>query len=138
MRTLTNNQKYHYLLTYHTSTLVRWYNKYVCDPFGDFKEQTIRDFTEEGEAAIKAALCLETFIEACRHPRTNVVTHDLYICITGGDTPYIVTFPTFEGFLEALTEEDKNGFLEWLDDEALEALEEERLAEEKEWAEQEK
>jgi len=138
MRTLDNNQKYHFLLTYYTSTLVRWYNKYVCDPFGDYSEQVIRDFTEEGENAIKQALCMETLVNACKHPNTNIVSNDLYICVTGGDNPYIISFSTFEGFLNAITEEDKEGFMEWLTEELLEDLEAERIEEQKEWAELDK
>lgn len=138
MRTLDNNQKYHFLLTYYTSTLVRWYNKYICDPYGDFKEQTIRDFTEEEENAIKKALYMEKLVDACKHPNTKIVSGDLYICVTGGENPYIISFSTFEGFLNAITEEDKEGFMEFLNDELLEDLENERIEEQKEWAELDK
>lgn len=113
---------------------MRWYNKYVCDPFGDYSEQIIRDFTEEGENAIKQALCMETLVNACKNPNTKVVSNDLYICVTGGENPYIISFSTFEEFLNAITEEDKEGLLEWLNEELLEGLEAERIEEQKEWA----
>ena len=117
---------------------MRWYNKYVCDPFGDFSEQVIRDFTEEGENAIKQALCMETLVNACKNPNTKVVSKDLYICVTGGGNPDIISFSTFEEFMNAITEEDKEGFLEWLNEELLECLEDERIEEQKEWAELDK
>lgn len=139
-RTLTKEQTFHYILSYRTSTLVYWYNSAICDPFGDYREQSIRDFSEEEEEKLKKALSIETLMAVGKNPNTNVEDCKIYLCLTGGDKPYIVTFNNFEEFLGKMTEEDRDGFLEYLcsNPELLDDLEIERLAEEKRWQELDK
>ena len=140
MRTLTKEQTFHYILSYRTSTLVYWYNGSICDPFGDYREQTIRDFSEEEESKLKSELSIETLMAVGKNPATIVEDCKIYICLTGGDKPYIVTFNKFEEFLNKMTEEDREGFLEYLceNPELLDELEICRIDEEKRWAELDK
>lgn len=140
MRTLTKEQTFHYILTYHTSTLVYWYNNVICEPYGDYSEQCIRDYDEHGENSLKDDISLETLMAVGKNPATNICEDDLYLCLTGGETPYLISFNRFEQFLNKMTEEDRNGFLDYLCEypENLESLEEVRLQELKRWQELDK
>jgi len=119
-------QTYHFLLSFKTSTLVKWYNDSLIDPFSDFSEQTLRENTENIVADLKDALSLETLLQAGRNPHTKYSECDRYFALTGCDKPYFVSFDTFEQFLNGIAPEDKDGFLDFLLSvpEHLEALEE--------------
>lgn len=99
MRTMTKSQLFHFILSFNERTLRTWYNEVMVDPFGDFREQTIRDYTEEEENELKNELSLEVLCEIMRNKKTAVWEEDKYIMVDGADRPYIITFSTFEEFL---------------------------------------
>ena len=96
---MTTQQIYHYLLSFDEETLIKWYNDYLVDPYGDFREQTIRKNTEEEKNNICASFDLEVLCEIMRNKKTAVWEEDKYIMVDGADRPYIITFSTFEEFL---------------------------------------
>ena len=126
MRTLTKEQTYHFILTYHTSTLIYWYNNVICEPYGDYSEQVIRDYDENQENDLKDVLSLETLMAVGKNPNTNICSGDLYFCLTGGEKPYLISFSSFEQFMKRMTEDDREGFLNYLCEypENLESLDE--------------
>lgn len=127
MRTLsTKTHVYHYLLSFNTRTLIDWYNNDLCDPFGDYSEQIIRDLDGEGEKAVKNLLSIETLIEVGRNPKTNFTEDSIYFALTGGDKPYLLSFDNFEEFLQKMTSDDRDGLLDYImeNPEYLESLEE--------------
>lgn len=127
MRTLsTKTQVYHYLLSFNTRTLINWYNNDLCDPFGDHSEQIIRDLDEEGEKAVKNLLSLETLIKIGENTKTNFSEDSIYFALTGGDEPYLLSFNSFEEFLQNMPNGDREGLLDFLmgSPEYLEMLEE--------------
>lgn len=111
MRTMTKSQLFHFILSFNERTLRTWYNEVMVDPFGDFREQTIRDYTEEEENKLKNELSLEVLCEIMRNEKTNFVSDNLYFAVTGGDQPYLISFDTFEEFLNL---SEKDAFLEYL------------------------
>lgn len=61
-----------------------------------------------------------------KNPNTNICSGDLYFCLTGGEKPYLISFSSFEQFMKRMTEEDREGFLNYLCEypENLESLDE--------------
>lgn len=120
----TNNQLYHFILSFPEVALREWYNTCIIDPYGDHAYQTIRENTYEQEAQIKDTLTLETLIQAATNPATNFAHDQLWMAVTGGETPYIISFNHFEEFLSKMAEQEQ--FLQFVQDnpELLEELEE--------------
>ena len=121
-RKMTPEQVKHYLLSFDDSTLIRWYNDVVIEPFGDFSEQAIRDNIENSICDIENDLSFETLIAVAKNPKTVYRSEDKFVCITGCDKPYIVSFSTFEEFLKVADGDELCKFLSEQEDD-LETLE---------------
>lgn len=96
---MTTQQIYHYLLSFDEETLIKWYNDYLVDPYGDFREQIILRNNKEGQDYIKNAYDLEVLCEVMNNPKTRICEDDNYIMIDGADRPFITTFNTMEVWL---------------------------------------
>ena len=122
----TQKQLQHYLLSFADTLLYEWYNGVMVDPFGDYKEQTIHVNTENAQKTLKDVYSLEVLCEVMRNENTNFNEDDTYIAICGGDSPYIISFNSFEEFMANMSAEDRDGFLGYVQEfpEHLETLEE--------------
>lgn len=125
----TKTQLYHYLLSFADTVLYEWYNSMMVDPYGDYKEQSIQVNCPTNIDFVKTVYDLEKLCEVMRNPNTKVSEDDNYIAISGGETPYIITFNSFEEFLGRLSEEDRNGLLEYAGSEPEYLSELEQIAE---------
>jgi len=121
----TKTQLKHYLLSFADTLLYEWYNAMMVDPYGDYSEQGIHVNCDTNVDFIKAVYNIEKLCETMRNKNTQVSEDDNYIAICGGDKPYIITFNSFEEFLNKLSEEDRDGLLEYVQSEPtyLEELE---------------
>lgn len=92
-------QIYHYLLSYTDEELIRWYNDVMVDPYGDFRDQTIRYNQPQAIHDITSNYDLEMLVSIFSNPRTRVSEEHAYLMLTGADNPYLITFRDFEEFL---------------------------------------
>lgn len=110
-RKMNPEQVKHYLLSFDNFTLIAWYNDIVIDPFGEFSEQAIRDNNDNNFYDLAETLSPETFIKVTRDKRTAYYDEDKFFCLTGGTSPYIVSFSSFEEFLKVAEGEQFCQFL---------------------------
>ena len=110
----TNNQLYHFILSFPEVVLREWYNTCVIDPYGDYSHQTIRDNTEEQEDEIKSLLTLETLCKIGRNEKTDYTDLHMFFAVMGGDNPYIISFNYFEEFLKKM--DNLDAFLQFVQD----------------------
>ena len=108
----TNNQLYHFILSFPEVVLREWYNTCVIDPYGDHAYQTIRDNTEEQEDEIKSLLTLETLCKIGRNEKTDYTDLHMFFAVMGGDNPYIISFNYFEEFLKKM--DNLDAFLQFV------------------------
>lgn len=119
----TKTQLYHYLLSFSDKALIDWYNNNLVDAFGDYSEQTIMPLCDTTRACVLGLYGMERLCSVMREKKTRIFDEDKYIAICGGDTPYIITFSSFEEFLVG---ENKESVLNYVMEypEVLETLEE--------------
>ena len=108
----TNNQLYHFILSFPEVVLREWYNTCVIDPYGDHAYQTIRDNTEEQEDEIKSLLTLDTLCKIGRNEKTDYTDLHMFFAVMGGDNPYIISFNYFEEFLKKM--DNLDAFLQFV------------------------
>lgn len=92
-------QIYHFLLSHTDEELIRWYNDVMVDPYGDFRDQTIRYNTPSAVHDITSNYELEALVSIFGNERTRVSEADAFLMLTGADFPHLITFNTFEDFL---------------------------------------
>ena len=92
-------QIYHYLLSHTDEELIKWYNSTIVEPFGDFRDQTIRENTQQAIHDITSNYDLEMLVNIFSSEKTKVSEAHKYLMLTGADMPYLITFDSFEDFL---------------------------------------
>ena len=113
-------QIYHYLLSHTDEELMRWYNDVMVDPYGDFRDQTIRHNNPSEVHDITSNYELEALVSIFGNERTRVSEDDAFLMLTGADFPHLITFNTFEDFLNGEGEylcgyiEENPDFLDYL------------------------
>lgn len=95
----TKTQLYHYLLSFADTRLIKWYNNCVVDAFGDYSEQTIAVNNQEATIYWATLYGLEKLCSIMKNKNSRIFDEDLWIAVCGGENPYMITFSTFEEFL---------------------------------------
>ena len=130
---MTEKQIFHYILSFDDATLIKWYNNDVVEPFSDYSDQIIRENTEQAKQTICDTYGWEALFSLLQNKKTAINEDDKYIMVDGADSPYIVTFSTFEEFLTkqeylcAYIKNDRPELLDYLDAERAQDMRNEEI-----------